>query len=304
MREQLKNNPVTTLAEALDGSETAIDVVDGSVFPSVGTFRIIVEDEIMLVTARATNTLTVVRGVEDTSAASHSTGLGVAGIVTAGSLDRWGKDNFPIWGHASKPPLNSLTDASGNVIDSTDFTAVNDTNADIADSNGTIVFKHDAQGGSEDAALWYMAAPGTPYAVIAAFTGLMAASQSTVIANFGAMFRDGDDGKFHTLSINCEGDGFGPVWSSYKFDSPTAFSSTFLTRQPYTMFGEAIWMKLEDTGTNLNFYLSNDGVEWLLVGTEARAAFMTGGPTQVGFYINNPNNGIQVTSRLVHWSFE
>lgn len=304
MREQLKNKPLTTLNEGLDGSETSIDVVDGSVFPSVGTFRVLVDDEIMLVTARSTNNLTVVRGYEGTSATTHDNGTAIAGIMTAGGLERWGMDNMPLWSHATKPPLNSLTDASGNVIDLSDFTTANVTNADAADDAGTIVFKHDAQGGSEDCALWYMTAPGTPYSVIAAFTGLMAASQATVIANFGMMFRDGDDGKFHTLSLNCEGDGFGPVWSSYKFDSPTAFSSTFLSRQPYTMFGEAMWMKLEDNGTNLIFYLSNDGVEWIQVGTEARGTFMTGGPTQVGFYINNPNNGLQITARLVHWSFE
>jgi hypothetical protein len=301
-REQLKNNPVTTLAEALDDTETSIDVTTGSVFPSVGTYRVIVEDEIMLVTARSSNTLTVVRGAESTVAASHSSGLEIAQVLTSGSLDRYGKDNVPNWGHSSRPSLNSITNASGTVLTASSFTATNATNADIADDNGSIVFAHDAQGGSEDCAVWTIAAPGTPYSVVAAFQTLMPASQSTVIANIGLLFRKSSDGKLFTLSINCKGDGFGPVWSQYKFSSPTTFDSTFKTRQPFTLASDLIWLKIEDDGTDLNFYLSMDGVNWIEVGTEGRTAFMSGGPDEVGFYANNPNNGNQIQARLVHWS--
>lgn len=307
MREQLKNNPVTELNEALDGSETAIDVLDGSVFPSVGTFRVLVDDEIMLCTARSTNTLTVVRGYEGTSATTHDSGAAILSNVTAGGLDRWGKDNVPHWGNSSRPPLNSLTDSSGAVIDASDFTATNVTNGDIADDNGSIWFAHDAAGAGEDCAVWSIAAPGTPYSAVMAFQCFMIGTAGGEGSNFGGLFRKASDGKLHTLSIGLKsGDSldleFGMQWASYKFDNATTFSSTAQTRQPMAVMTDLLWMKLEDDGTDLKFYLGMDGVHWILVYDEPRTTFMSGGPDQVGFYINNPNNTLQAQAKLVHFS--
>ena len=57
------------VAEAVDGSETEIDVDDGSFF-LVGDL-INLEDEVCEITGISTNTLTVVRGVHGSSAATH-----------------------------------------------------------------------------------------------------------------------------------------------------------------------------------------------------------------------------------------
>ena len=63
------------LAEALDTTETGVDVSDGS---QVSAGQIIkVDDEEMEVSSISTNTLTVVRGVNHTTAASHSNGADV-----------------------------------------------------------------------------------------------------------------------------------------------------------------------------------------------------------------------------------
>lgn len=61
----------TDTAEALDASETGVDVGDGTAF-EVGQ-TILVESEQMFVTAISSNTLTVVRGVNGTTAATHAT---------------------------------------------------------------------------------------------------------------------------------------------------------------------------------------------------------------------------------------
>ncbi len=65
----------TDTAEALDASETGVDVVSGTPF-SAGQC-ILVDSEQMYVTAVATNTLTVVRGVNGTTAATHDSGASV-----------------------------------------------------------------------------------------------------------------------------------------------------------------------------------------------------------------------------------
>lgn len=65
----------TTLAEELDASETGVDVADGTAVSAGET--IVVDSEQMKITAIATNTLTVVRGINGTTAATHSNGVAV-----------------------------------------------------------------------------------------------------------------------------------------------------------------------------------------------------------------------------------
>ena len=86
MTEQIANFGHTTLAEPLDNAETGVDVTSGAVFPSSWTFRVKVDDEIMLVTARTTNTLTVERGAEGTTPATHDSGAAIDAVLTAGGL--------------------------------------------------------------------------------------------------------------------------------------------------------------------------------------------------------------------------
>jgi hypothetical protein len=83
---QHQNFGETTVNEALDSSETTVTVTDGSVFPSSGNFAVVVDDEIMHVTARSSNDLTVVRGAESTTAAEHANGANIAQVITAGFM--------------------------------------------------------------------------------------------------------------------------------------------------------------------------------------------------------------------------
>lgn len=93
MAEQLANFGETTIAEDLDDSETTVTVTDGSVFPASGNFRVIVDDELMLVTARSTNDLTVTRGAESTSAVTHSNGADIKMVLTKAGLDQYLTEN-------------------------------------------------------------------------------------------------------------------------------------------------------------------------------------------------------------------
>jgi len=91
MVEQFANNADSTLNGAINDSTTSIVVVNGSSFPSVGNFRLLIGSdpdtgELVLVTARSVNTLTVVRGQESTSAQSWPDGTTVTHIVTAGAI--------------------------------------------------------------------------------------------------------------------------------------------------------------------------------------------------------------------------
>ncbi|HZT06955.1 MAG TPA: hypothetical protein VFC51_07975 [Chloroflexota bacterium] len=85
--EQFANRASTTLVGAIDGGATSITVASASGFPPAAQFRIVIDTEIMLVTAGAgTTTWTVVRGAEGTTAAAHEDGSSVTHVLTAASL--------------------------------------------------------------------------------------------------------------------------------------------------------------------------------------------------------------------------
>lgn len=95
MAEQFANNAASTLNGAINDSTTTIVVAtgEGSRFPSVGNFRLMIgldpfTAEIVLATARSSDTITVVRGQEGSTAQSWGNGTSVTHIVTAGAIEQ------------------------------------------------------------------------------------------------------------------------------------------------------------------------------------------------------------------------
>src|ERR1700759_3411090 len=97
MAEKFSNNAQDTLNGAINNSVTSLVVHSASLFPTAGNFHIVIDSEIMLVTAVASTTFTVARAQEGTSAASHSDGATVRHVLTAQWL------------------LNAALDAAGGV---------------------------------------------------------------------------------------------------------------------------------------------------------------------------------------------
>lgn len=121
--ELYKNNAATTTTEALDDTETAVDVTDATALPTgQGQYRIKIDDEIMLVTSVSSNTLTVERGAEGSTAASHSSGADVLHILTAGAVNAIlnGSSNLV------SAPTSQCFAGSSNEVTSSEY------NADVA----------------------------------------------------------------------------------------------------------------------------------------------------------------------------
>lgn len=128
------NNAQTTLASGLSQVATSASVVDGSGFesPGAGEYELATLNdgtnlEIVKVTARSGNTLTIVRSQEGTSApVTFAAGTLVQGNLTAGSLD-----NLCQLG-AAQTLTNKTIDASANTLTNvftdfaTDYSADND----------------------------------------------------------------------------------------------------------------------------------------------------------------------------------
>lgn len=93
MAEQLANRASSTLAGAIDNIVTSLTVANGTVFPASGNFRIVIDNEIIIVGARAGNVLSsLTRGAEGTTAAAHSNAAAVDHYLTKGGLDAYIQD--------------------------------------------------------------------------------------------------------------------------------------------------------------------------------------------------------------------
>jgi len=76
----VKNDAISTLATGIDVAVTSLGVAagEGAKFPSTYPFHITIDTEILSCTNLSTDTLTVVRAQQGTSAAAHSAGVAVA----------------------------------------------------------------------------------------------------------------------------------------------------------------------------------------------------------------------------------
>jgi hypothetical protein len=91
MAEKLLKSLVSYLDEpaGIDASQTSFLLVDTDLFPDVGDYRILVDQEYMLVTAHSVGVLTVTRGVEATVASAHSPNTQVFTVWTPGGMEAW-----------------------------------------------------------------------------------------------------------------------------------------------------------------------------------------------------------------------
>jgi hypothetical protein len=306
-REQIKNATETALDGSINNSVTSIDVDDGSVFPSTGNFRINVEGEIMKVTARSSDTLTVVRGQDGTSAASHGDDAPVMQVISPQGFDALQKDNIGHWGYSSLPPLNKLVaDGGVTLLTASDFSWVNQGGASISDDNGTILLSMPTSTTTEAMRVLTRSAPSTPYTYITAFQPNIPVEGSPGRSQFFTGFRESSSGKMVTLILECSQNTNG---RAYRFcilnwDNATTRNGTVPVAESFiSLLHPVYWMKVEDDGTNLKFYLGMEGVEWIQILSVGRTAHMAGGPDQVIWGGNCPNNaGYGGYVRLLHWS--
>jgi hypothetical protein len=301
LREQFANNAEDILSGGIDSSQTSIVLNDASEFPATGNFRIKSESEIMLCTARTSNTLTVIRGQEGTAAVAHDDGRGVAQVLTEGSIQRWGADNVALWDSA--PVLNKLVAANGStLLTSADFAWTNQGGATVTDFAGTIALR--APGSSSASfRLLHRAAPTPPWTLIAAFT-LLGVPKNADGANpkAGLALRESGTGKFIGFYLN-RNDTSPMRFVVERWTNETTYggSTPFLNNRPF-FHSPVIFLRVVDDNTNLIYSVSSDGVEWVQVFSESRTAFLSGGVNQIGVTIDNgASTATDAVLRLLHW---
>lgn len=296
IREQFKNNAISALNGGIDADDTSLVVDDGTKFPSVGRFRIMIGTEIMICTARSSNTLTVIRGQEGTTGAAHADDDDVLHIVTKDGLFQLGRDNDP-WFNTSRPVLAQIIDSSGVILTSADFTWFNQGGASIADQNGTMYLQLPSGAGHN---LRGMIRSYSTVTAIAGFVPNFTIFGATGSPMGGIIFKESVSNLGISISGRIVDDKTFHIDVS-KWTSNTALS-TNVSLWDWAVPLKPYWLKAVDNGTNIVFSFSHDGINWIQAFTEARTTFLTTDADRVGFFMNmngqtNNDNGMSI----VHW---
>lgn len=288
--ERIVNNVQTSLDGGITAGATSIDVVNGSSYPSEGDYRILVDSEAMLVTARSVNTLTVVRGVDGTTAASHLDGALVNVILTQTGLDAWLNNAT---GNSSYRNPSRLLDSSGNVLTKASFTGDN-----VADSwlennpDGSITcLSNNSTISGTNHHVWYKSAPAAPWKVTACFQWGIGFNYASHVGGAnasvcGLLCRENSTQEFILISVHAA-----DRLDVNRYTNPTTFSAAVSGRFEPHSYSSTIWLQIEDDNVDLFWRCSHDGINWFEIASEGRTAFMAGGPDDIGFNISERGPG-------------
>jgi hypothetical protein len=322
--ERFANGGLSSLTDAIDASVTSLTVKSPVGFPTTGNFRILVENEIMLVSNIQGPVFTVARGQEGTTAAGHDANKSVFHILTAGALaarendqvgtggTTWdaagqagrlylptsgfgGQDNGLAWDllplQYMKPPV------------STDFAVgwINQGTSTVTISKGMMILTPQAVASGDSLRLLLKAAPTPPYKITVAFVVQSPPYHSQAnTAQYGVCWRESSSGKIIVL---------GPGTQSYpgwiyqtRWTNATTYSAYDLRTS--VAWNWPFWIRFGDTGVGgvRSVEISGDGLSWELAkATEDRTTFLTA--DQVGVFANSCLT--TVAPRIVsflHWS--
>lgn len=293
-REIFQNNTSDTLSASCTSGATTITVTTGSKFPSSGDFHVLVDTEIMLVTGRSTNTLTVTRGQEGTTAAAHSNAAVIALILTAASIKAYLRDNVP--GADGSKPAMRLVDSTGAPLTSSDFTTINLDTSTITDQDGGIVLKKPGNAVVGENVTVLTRAYIAPATLIAGLRLCLPRDRSSgfPLGLVGARDSSGKMVFNHVLN-----DG-GTHYQAARYNSPTSQNSLVFASQSLVMPSDVTWFKVEDDNATLKFSISHDGVNFVQMYSESRGAFLSS-PSQFIWGNNNYGNNVDCLVSLVAW---
>jgi hypothetical protein len=299
--EQYANLAQSTLNGGISNVDVSATLVSGTDFSSSGDYRIRIELELIKVTARSGNVLTIVRGQEGTTAVSHASGSTVTQVVTATGLQAVGTvlhrtdtfANLPAAGTEGRLFLPSdgvsLLRDDGSAWSywglmnkwvpppaAAGFTSVNVTTATLSDAFGGL----------------FLNAPNISAAHGQFFVKTLAAGAYTWIARLdpvlfivndcqaGLALRDSAGAKIITFEYQTTASVFSLrviQWTDANTRTGSALN--------LTLGGDMVpWMKITDNATNRTYSVSRDGVNWIDVLTEGRTTWLGVAPNQAGIF--------------------
>lgn len=331
--EQYANSAQTTLSAGITSSDGTLSVASATLFPATGVFRILIDSELIRVVSVSGTTFTVSRGVEGTTAASHSSGATVTQVLSRDGLLSLGsqihasdsyfalpsssipgrtfwptngstlfRDDGSLW-HPFGPsfPMTSLIDSQ--------FSWVNQGSATLDLSHGGAILATPAGAATDNLHLRMKTIPSAPYTITMACIPLI-----PFPSNFnacGLALRDSGTGKIITFAVSSDSTQVPTnlVLSGIKWTDATTFSA-FYTLTPTAAadyaslvgfrLGPCLWLQIKDDNSNRSLRISNDGISFQSLHSVGRTDFIT--PDQIGFFVNQQNASFGLSLNVLSWT--
>jgi hypothetical protein len=299
------NDPSTTLSAAITSSgATSISVTSATGFPASGNFRILIDSELMLVTAVSGTTFTVTRGIEGTAAVTHTNTTPVHMEISAGgllqvfaelnrsgpyaslpaarragglylfedSLYQFARDNGSSWDHFVQG--KKVSPPGG-------FTTQNASSSVLTTTNGGESLLSAVGAGGNNVTGRYVAYPTAP------FTRTFCLQMTPARVNGSGNPDNGTAGIYLSDGTAVEYFGiYGVSMLAIQFGpSVTNITTNVITPRYTTFFNNILWLRIDDgvnTAGQRTFWYSFDGVNFFQFWQESNTANLT--PTRLGFF--------------------
>lgn len=296
-REQFKNLAATTLASNIAATDTVITVTNGALLPGSGDFRLIVGSEIMLCANIVGNVLTVLRGMENTTAAEHVSGATVAHVLTQGSLTALLQDNVPYAGSLQRP--FRLVDGLGNPLTLANFGVIAQVGGGFVRQVGSGIEVTIRYGNGNYYGLCLTRPLPASSQVTACVTGLSTTWGSLADVGLGLMnlasFQEAAGSGGNARVISCW---FGDQtkltvaqWLATNSRSGVPYSANFSTVS-------RLWLQVRLNGDGTSSYCASaDGMNWTLIYTYAA----TSPALDTVFFWTGTDNNAQESGTLLAW---
>jgi hypothetical protein len=323
--EKIANAAATTLNGAIDNATITVVVTSAAAFPAAGQFRILIDNEILLVTGVAGNTFTVAaRGtIEGTAAAAHLTLAPVTHVLTKGAFDQILADNMQAGPFASLPAPEKAgrqyqtTDGNYRFYDTgtvwkalgpiynftlppaatggpspTAFAFINQGAITLSTAGGGIYLQ--APPNAADSWTFLVKTiPATPYAVNI-FVEPMVLGQ-----NYGGtamVLRDSITGNFSAFQQYWIGTSLTLTVGHGTPAGPTITVDDAVGPPISRVYN---WMQIADDGTTRTYKISKDGFNWMPFYSQAHATPFV--PDQIGIGLEARNPKYYVGLGLSSW---
>ena len=215
-----------------------------------------------------------------TLAAGGSTGISISGkIITISSSGGGGGGGFSPYPPTLSQPV------------STNFTHQNFTGAAVYDKTSRMVLAYSGSGNAY--LLSNTDLPSTPYTIDLA--GSLNVPTASNYENFSLFLRDGTGGGILYFSVGNRSGLTGIELD--EFTNYSTYSSTPFNENSSTINGGLYFLRITNDGTNVTYYVSNNGLDYAQVYQQASGTFIT--PTQVGIAVQS--NGTQQVFTLYNY---
>lgn len=324
MVEQFSNFGVNVLSAPIaTPTATSCSLTDAHSFPATGSFRIKIDDEILLVTAVAGNTFMVTRGIEGTTARTHANGTAVRHLLTKGGLEARVANRFISDLYDNKPPagvkgrLFLPTDGYFLEYDDgvdwhkygpyrrlkappqTGWFWVNQGNATATFVGSALVLEDPDQDTTNPQLRLYMRNLSVgATSLITAFSYNGVSTDAPIMGVCSRCVGGGDDGNFTGWGLRLPSSP--PAYLHAKhYTSPTVIEGSPSIDGRSIFPTRLFWMKYTWEGNYKRWWYSTDGINWIKWWEDNFGSYNE--PSQFGVFIDPVNNAQRVSMSLLHW---